>query len=191
MIKILLAAAALALTVTGADATELPACDNPGVVKIVSGIINNYNPLMFAHDTSSPPPRDKRWCSAVKTISFVDVRNTKPAEGRRYIYTIEYTDEAAGRYWVEVKPGFRHCVFVSEKSSANERAALEIAQFYGSDVCGVLASPEPMGSAKQTPSANPCGTSSISWTLDANKNEVYTCDNGKTWWPNDEETDEK
>jgi hypothetical protein len=35
----------------------------------------------------------------------------------------------------------------------------------------------------QTQVSNPCGGAKIVWARDGLNKEVYTCDNGKTWWP--------
>jgi hypothetical protein len=96
-------------------APELPACDNPGVQNIIARIRQApLGAIKLVRDTNSAQ-RDKRWCSAVEVISVMPPGNdrvsTPPVKGRQFVYSVEFTDADAGRYWVEVKPGYVNCYF--------------------------------------------------------------------------------
>lgn len=102
--KKLLFAALLALTATAANARELPACDTPEVEAVMVRVVNPEK--LFLTEPYQTDRTDKRWCR-----SAVLARHGRGQLD--LIYTIEWTNEAEGRWWLEIKsatnfacPGF-------------------------------------------------------------------------------------
>jgi len=109
LLKPLAVAAMLTATMIPAHAatsSELPDCNNPTVLKALQGIVGG-SLRGQAKDLKSDT--DKRWCTASANV-YLGQEWASTArmwfdkyEPRDVVYTIEWINQAEGRFWVGTK----------------------------------------------------------------------------------------
>ena len=99
----MLLALAAATSVTSASASELPACNSTTVVETLASTIRPSFIVDVEDYEKVGPAAKKRWC-------YTYFSSTRLANGgyrmgspwQEAIYTIEWTNEAEGRFWLQI-----------------------------------------------------------------------------------------
>jgi len=97
MKKLFLATAAFVAFATSANARDFPACNSDLVVSTFTNVTSAHW-LVDVTNYSGPNAAGKRWCYAY----FVAPIGYMSAPWQEAIFTIEWTDEATGRFWLQV-----------------------------------------------------------------------------------------
>jgi hypothetical protein len=96
MKRLMMTAAALALTATAAIAKELPDCDSDKVLATLQRV-TSATTVVEAKNIRSTDPENLRYCKA----------EVLTANGRlvEFVYELTWTSESEGRFWLQTKGG--------------------------------------------------------------------------------------